>query len=192
MSRFPAVGANVALKSTVFKFQLQIADLDRHYYADHALTLARHPSETDVRLVARVLAFVRLADERFDLTSALCEPDEPDLCLRALDGRIERWIDVGQPDARRIIKAAGRAERVIVHPYAGSASVLWWTGVKRELARLRTLEVTAFPEAALKTLAAQVTRTTQWQITLQDGVMMVSTGADCVSVEPDTWCAPRG
>ncbi|MCB1961426.1 MAG: YaeQ family protein [Rhodocyclaceae bacterium] len=177
----------MALKSTVFKFQLQIADLDRHYYADHVLTLARHPSETDQRLVARVLAFVRLADARFDLTSALCEPDEPDLCLRALDGRIERWIDVGQPDARRIIRAAGRAERVIVHPFAGSTSALWWSGVQRDLARLRTLEVIAFPEDAVKALAAAVTRTTHWQVTLQDGVMMVTVGERCVTVAPDTW-----
>lgn len=144
----------MALKSTVFKFQLQIADLDRHYYADHALTLARHPSETDVRLVSRVLAFACRADARLSMTSALCDPDEPDLCLASLDGRIEHWIDVGQPDARRIIKAAGRADRVTVHPYAGSSSQLWWQGVQRELTRLRKLEVIAFPEPEVKALAA--------------------------------------
>lgn len=177
----------MALKSTVFKFQLQIADLDRHYYADHALTLARHPSETDVRLVSRVLAFARQADERLSMTSALCDPDEPDLCLASLDGRIERWIDVGQPDARRIIKAAGRADQVTIHPYAGASSLLWWQGVQRELARLRKLEVIAFPESELKTLSASLVRTTAWQITVQDGILAVSGDHGCVSVEPDTW-----
>lgn len=177
----------MALKSTVFKFQLQIADLDRHYYADHVLTLARHPSETDIRLVTRVLAFARVADEGFDMSSALCEPDEPDLCQRTLDGRIAHWIDVGQPDARRVLKAAGRADRVTLHPYGGSTSTIWWEGVRKELLRVRKLAVIAFPEAALKALAAHVARTSQWQITIQDGAMMVSTGTDCVNVEPDTW-----
>jgi len=177
----------MALKSTVFKFQLQIADLDRHYYADHVLTLARHPSETDIRLVARVLAFARVADEGFDMSSALCEPDEPDLCQRTLDGRIQRWIDVGQPDARRVLKAAGRADRVTLHPYGGSTSTIWWEGVRKELQRVRKLEVIAFPEPAVKALATGLERTSQWQITIQDGEMMVSTGTDCVSVLPDTW-----
>lgn len=177
----------MALKSTVFKFQLQIADLDRHYYADHLLTLARHPSETDVRLVARVLAFARRAGEGFDMTGAVCVPDEPDLCLRTLDGRIERWIDVGQPDARRLLKAAGRSASVTVHPYAGASARLWWQGVQRDLVRVRKLEVTAFPDDAVKALAAQLTRTTEWQITVQDAVMMVSGAQDCVSVEPDIW-----
>jgi uncharacterized protein YaeQ len=176
----------MALKSTIFKFQLQIADLDRHYYADHALTLARHPSETDARLVARVLAFARIADEGLQMTSALCEPDEPDLCLRTLDGRIAHWIDVGQPDARRVLKAAGRADRVTVHPYGGATSALWWEGVRRELLRVRKLEVLAFPEAAVKALAEEVERSCQWQVTVQDGEMMVSTGRGCVNVLPDT------
>jgi len=188
MSRFSPHGSSgMALKSTVFKFQLQIADLDRHYYAEHVLTLARHPSETDIRLVARVLAFARMADEGFDMSSALCEPDEPDLCQRTLDGRIAHWIDVGQPDARRVLKAAGRADRVTIHPYGGSTSTIWWSGVQKELQRVRKLEVVAFPEAALKVLAAEVARTCQWQITLQDGELLVSTGSDCVSVVPDTW-----
>ena len=177
----------MALKSTVFKFQLQIADLDRHYYANHVLTLARHPSETDLRLVARVLAFARRAGDGFDMTGAVCVPDEPDLCLRTLDGRIERWIDVGQPDVRRLLKAAGRAGSVTVHPYAGASARLWWQGVQRELARVRKLEVVAFPEDAVKALATQLARTTAWQITIQDAVMMVSGEQGCVSVEPDVW-----
>lgn len=177
----------MALKSTVFKFQLQIADLDRHYYAEHVLTLARHPSETDERLVARVLAFARIAGEGIDMTSALCEPDEPDLCVRTLDGRIAHWIDVGQPDARRVLKAAGRADRVTLHPYGGSTSTLWWDGVRKELLRVRKLEVIAFPEMPVKALATQVARTSQWQVTLQDGELMVSTGTDCVNISPDTW-----
>lgn len=179
----------MALKSTVYKFQLQIADLDRHYYADHALTLARHPSETEARLVARVLAFARCAEDGFDMTGAVCTPDEPDLCQRTLDGRIARWIDVGQPDARRLLKAAGRADRVTVHPYGGAAARLWWKGVERELARVRTLEVIAFPDEAVKALSAHVARNTAWQITVQDEVLMVSGEQQCVSVEPETWRA---
>ncbi len=179
----------MAIKSTVYKFQLQIADLDRHYYADHALTLARHPSETDQRLVARVLAFARCAGDGFDMTGAVCTPDEPDLCQRTLDGRIARWIEVGQPDARRLLKAAGRAERVTVHPDGGAAARMWWTGVERDLARLRKLEVIAFPDDAVKALSVHLARTTAWQITVQDRVLMVSGAEDCVSVETEVWRA---
>ena len=101
----------MALKSTIYKAELQIADMDRHYYADHALTIARHPSETDERMMVRVAAFALFAQERLEFCKGLSDTDEPDLWQKDLTGAIETWIEVGQPDERRIAKASGRVER---------------------------------------------------------------------------------
>ena len=95
----------MALGSTIFKATVQIADLNRHYYADHQLTLARHPSETDERLMIRLLSFLLHVDERLKFTKGLCADDEPDLWQHSLSGDIELWIDVGLPDERRVRKA---------------------------------------------------------------------------------------
>ena len=109
----------MALKSTIYKAELQIADMDRHYYADHALTVARHPSETDDRMMVRIVAFALFAHERLEFSKGLSDVDEPDLWQKDLTGAIDVWIEAGQPDERRISKAAGRAGQVTVIAYGG-------------------------------------------------------------------------
>jgi hypothetical protein len=104
----------MALKSTIFKIDLQIADMDRGYYADHALTIARHPSETDERMMARVLAFALFAAEDLSFGNGLSTNDEPDLWRRDLTGEVLLWVDVGQPDEKLIRKACHRARQVVV------------------------------------------------------------------------------
>ena len=117
---------SMALKATVFKAQVQISDMDRHYYATHSLTLARHPSETDERMMVRLLAFCLFADSALGFTKGLCSDEEPDLWQLGLTGEIERWIEVGQPDERRLRKACGRAREVVVVNYGGRAADVWW------------------------------------------------------------------
>lgn len=112
--------ANMALKSTIYKADLQIADMDRHYYGDHSLTIARHPSETDERMMVSVAAFGLFANERLEFCKGLSDTDEPDLWQKDLTGQIETWIELGQPDEQRIAKASERADRVIVVAYAGA------------------------------------------------------------------------
>ena len=114
----------MALKATIFKADLQIADMDRNYYQDHALTLARHPSETDERMMVRLLAFAIHADEALTFTKGLFDTEEPDLWQKDLTGAIQLWIEVGQPDEKRILKACGRSEQVIVYSY-GATSHIW-------------------------------------------------------------------
>src|SRR6516164_945881 len=109
----------MALKSTIFKATVQISDLDRHYYAEHALTIARHPSETDERMMVRLVAFVLNADERLEFGKGLSTDDEPDLWLRDLTGAVEAWIEVGLPDERRLRRASGRSEVVKLYAYGG-------------------------------------------------------------------------
>jgi uncharacterized protein YaeQ len=111
---------------TIYRAELQVSDMDRHYYASHALSLAQHPSETDERLMVRLLAFALFADERLAFGRGLSSDDEPDLWRSSLSGEIEQWIDLGQPDEARIRRACGRAREVVVIGYSGRAFDLWW------------------------------------------------------------------
>ena len=115
----------MAINATVFKAVLQIADMDRHYYADHVLTLARHPSETDERMMVRLLAFALFAEDGLTFGKGISSDEEPDLWHKDLTGEIKRWIEVGLPDMRVIRKACGRADQVVVLSY-GRAAGIWW------------------------------------------------------------------
>jgi uncharacterized protein YaeQ len=110
----------MALNSTIYKVELQISDMDRHYYATHALTLARHPSETEERLMVRLLAFALYADDRLEFGKGISDEDEPALWRKAYTDEIELWIELGQPDEARIRKACGRSRQVVVINYGGN------------------------------------------------------------------------
>ena len=178
----------MALKATIYKAQLQIADMDRQLYADHALTLALHPSETQERLMVRLLAFalnVPHDTHRGALVFArgLSDSDEPDLWQHDLSGQLIHWIEVGQPDDRRMIKASGRAERVTVIAY-GPAVQVWWNGIANKLTRLNNLSVWQLPSEQSLALAALADRSMQWQLTIQDGHIWVSSGTHSVELAP--------
>lgn len=173
----------MALKSTIFKVDLQISDIDRGYYATHALTLARHPSETDERMMVRLLAFSLFADPALAFGKGLCVDDEPDLWQKDLTGAIERWIDVGQPDDKWIRKACGRAGEVVVLAY-GRALEVWWNGVRGKLERHGNLRVFELGREASAELARLAERTMRLQFTIQDGHVWVGNGRDSVALEP--------
>lgn len=176
----------MALKSTIFKALLSVSDLDRHYYAEHALTLARHPSETDERMMVRLAAFALFADERLEFGKGLSTEDEAALILREYDGSIRLWIEVGLPDERVLRKASGRAERVILLAYGGRAVDVWWAAQRSALARLGNLEVRVIPADASSALAAMAQRGMQLQATLQDATLWLNSGG--VSLElPPQW-----
>ena len=174
----------MALKSTICKADLSVADIDRGVYRDHALTIARHPSETDERMMVRLLAFALNADERLEFGRGLSAEDEPDLCLRDLTGSIERWIDVGLPDEREVRKACGRARDVVVYAYGGRTCVLWWEKARATLDRQARLAVVEVPQEASRALGELAARTMRLQFTIQEGVVLVSDGERLVSVEP--------
>ena len=172
----------MALKATIFKADLSIADIDRGYYRDHALTLARHPSETDERMMVRLLAFALHAGEGLEFGRGLSTDDEPDLWQRDLTGAIERWIDVGLPDERALRKACGRAREVHVVAYGGRAVDLWWQRAGDKLARQDRLGVREIPAEASRALAALAARTMRLQIAIQDGHALVTDQARSVPV----------
>jgi uncharacterized protein YaeQ len=181
----------MALKSTIYKAQVQLADMDRHVYADHALTLALHPSETEERLMVRLLAFALLApvDDRrgrLEFAKGLSDPDEPDLWQRDLTGQLVQWVEVGQPEERRLLKASGRAERVTIYAYSAAASI-WWQGLANRLARAANLAVWQIPAEQSQALAALAERSMQLQVTVQDGHVWVGGRDSAVEVTPQAF-----
>lgn len=185
----------VALRSTVYKASLQLAHLDRALYADHALTLALHPSETEERLMIRLLAFALETppdDERGALQfgRGISDTEEPDLWQRDLTGVIVHWLEVGQPDPRRLARACGRAERVSLYVYA-AASPIWWAGVQADVARLGNLAVWRIEAAESKALAALAARAMQLQVTVQEGHVWFASGDRTVEITPIVLKAPN-
>jgi uncharacterized protein YaeQ len=173
----------MALKSTICKAELGIADIDRGYYRDHALTIARHPSETDERMMVRVLAFALHADDDLVFGRGLSADDEPDLWRRDLTGAIAQWIDVGLPDERDVRKACGRAREVSVVAYGGRAADLWWAGARAKLERQERLTVLEVPLDASRALARLAGRSMRLQVTIQDGHVHVTDGTSTVAVD---------
>lgn len=179
----------MALKATIYKAQLQIADMDRNVYGDHNLTLACHPSENEERLLIRLLAYALNVpqddkDGALEFTRGLSEPDEPELWQKDLTGAIRHWIDIGQPaDERRLIRASGRAEKVSVYAFASSVPV-WWSGIATKLTRAQNLHVWQVPADQSQALAALAKRGMQWQVTVQDGTVWVNDGQASVEITP--------
>lgn len=186
----------MALKATIYKAQLQIADMDRHLYADHVLTLALHPSETEERLLVRLLAFALNvpADTNggaLQFTRGLSDADEPALWQHDLTGDLLHWIELGQPDDRRLIKAAGRARRVTLYTY-GNSTAVWWGAIRNKLTRLENLSVWQIPNEQSQALAALAERSMQWQLTIQDGHVWVTAANGSAEIVPELLMGPRG
>lgn len=131
----------MATKATIHKALLNIANMDTNYYNEHNLTLALHPSETEQRLMARVIAFVLNANEDLGFCKGISEDDEPDLWEKDFDGTIKLWIDLGQPDEKRIKKACGRANKVIIYTYQENMATPWFKQIENNLSRFKNLSV---------------------------------------------------
>lgn len=173
----------MALKSTIFKAELQIADMDRSYYHDHSLTIARHPSENDERMMMRLLAFALHADGALAFGNKIGNDDEPDLWQRDLTGAIDVWIDVGQPDEKQVRKACGRARQVIIYCFSGRSADVWWSQVGKGLEVIRNLTVISLPAAVSPALAKMAQRSMKLQYTIQDGQVWVSDSKDTVHID---------
>jgi uncharacterized protein YaeQ len=158
----------MALKSTIYKAQLDIADLDRNYYASHPLTLACHPSESELRMMIGLVAFALNAHERLAFSRGLGETEEPDLWQRDLTGELELWIELGHPEERRLSKACGRSRSVLVYTYSASPE-LWWEPIADRMARHRNLAVRGLDPAQTRGLETLVQRSMDLSATIQDG-----------------------
>lgn len=173
----------MALKATIYKVELQISDIDRSYYATHPLTLAQHPSETIERMMLRLAVFALHAEERLQFSRGLSADDEPDIWLKNYSDEIELWIELGEPDERRLRQASGRADKVWLYSYGGRVSDVWWAGIATKLTRLDNLTVARIDNATLAALAGLCQRSMALQATIQDGQMWLSDGERNVLVE---------
>jgi uncharacterized protein YaeQ len=185
----------MALKSTIYKAHLQIADIDHGYYADHALTLARHPSETDERMMMRLAALALQAhqlqamcggDGTLSFGAGLSDPDEPDVWLKDFTGATRLWVEVGQPEDKPISKACGKSEQVVLYAFSHAAPI-WWQGIQGKLARLQNLHVFQVPSEAAQALAQLAERSMSLQATIQEGGLTLSCEKGAVQIEPVRW-----
>lgn len=177
----------MALRATISKLELHVADMARGYYDSHSLTLARHPSETEERMMLRVLAFALYASEGLAFTRGLSTTEEPSLWEKDLTGTILTWIELGHPDERRILQAAGKSENVVVFCYGGHASQVWWQGVQAGVARVKNLSVLAINPAEVQALANFAQRNMTLHISIEEGTALVSSDNDSVSVDIAVW-----
>lgn len=180
----------MALKATVFKIQLAIADMDRGYYQDHVLTLARHPSETDERMLVRTMAFALNASDALVFGKGLSTDDEPALWRKDLTGNIELWIDVGQPTEKWLRKACGVSRQVLLYLYGGRSAELWWRQTREALAGLRNLTVAQLRYESDRQLMDLVARNMALQVTVQESMLWLTDGAHSAEVTVDVLQAP--
>lgn len=175
----------MAANATIYKASLNIADMDRNYYAEHNFTLAKHPSETDLRLMIKLVAFMLNADETLLFTKGITQDDEPDLWQKALNGDIKLWIDLGQPDEKRIRKACGRSEKVIIYMYQEGSALAWWKQMQNSLGRFKNLSVVYLNiDGDIELLAK---RAMVLQCNISDFELTIIDNDNSVTVREDRW-----
>ena len=176
----------MAIKATICKASIQVADMDRGYYEELPLTIARHPSETDERMMVRLLAFVLHATEGLTFTEGIsAKEDEPDIWLKDLTGDIDIWIEVGLPDEKRIKKACNRSKQVYIYPYGGRVVQTWWQPMSGRLSKHKNLNVIALPQETTIPLTKLAARTMALHCNIQDGQIWMGDSENRLLVEPE-------
>ncbi|MFN3661932.1 YaeQ family protein [Yoonia sp.] len=180
----------MAQNATIYKVELSVSDMDRHYYETHKLTIAKHPSETDERLMLRIVAFALNAHEHLEMTKGLSSDDEPDIWQKSLSGELDVWVALGLPSEKVLRQSCGKAGKVIVYPYGGRTADIWWDKVKNSTTRFDNLQVVNFSERDSGALTQLANRAMKLQVNIQDGDVMVSVGDTIVNITPEEWKAP--
>ena len=181
------LGITMAQKSTIHKVELSVCDMDRNYYETHKLTVAKHPSETDERLMVRVLAFALNAHEQLEMTKGLSTDDEPDIWQKSLSGELELWVALGLPSEKIVRQSCGKADQVIIYTYGGTTAEVWWDKIKNSTTRFDNLQVLNFAEKDTNELGKLANRSMKVQVNIQDGDVMVSVDESIVYVTPIKW-----
>lgn len=177
----------MAKNATIYKIELSVSDMDRHYYETHKMTVAKHPSETEERLMVRVLAFALNAHEHLEMTKGLSTDDEPDIWQKSLSGEIDVWVALGLPSEKVMRQSSSKAAKVIVYPYGGKVADVWWDKVRNGTTRFDNLQIINLTEADTAALARLANRSMRLQVNIQDGEVMVSVDESVVYITPDTW-----
>ncbi len=179
----------MAQNATIYKVDLSVADMDRHYYETHKLTVAKHPSETDERLMVRLLAFALNAESELEMTKGLSTDDEPDIWQKSLSGELELWVALGLPSEKVIRQSCSKSRKVTVYAYGGRQAEIWWDKIKGSSARFDNLQVVNLTQEDTGELAKQANRSMKLQVNVQDGDVMVSVDGNVLYVSPTKWKA---
>jgi len=173
----------MALKSTIYKIILQVNNFNHDYYHTHNFSVALHPSETEERMLVRILAFALNANEALTFTKGLSSDSEPDLWQIALTGDIDLWIELGQPDVKRLRKACGRSKKVVVYTYGKQAVEQWHDSIRKDLLKLSNIEIFRIDNEAIKTLLPRLQRTLEMNCMIQDDIITVNIDDSLVEVQ---------
>lgn len=176
----------MALTSTIYKADLTLADMDRHYYESHQITIAQHPSETLERMMVRVLAFALNANEGLKFGRGISTDEDPDVYQETLSGDIELWIDLGQPDEKRVKKASQRSKQAVIFSHQTGPGRVWWEKNKTTLSSYKNLSVFLLPDGAAQQLASFAARTMQLNLTIQDGLILITNGEQSMELSLET------
>ncbi|MBW9264854.1 MAG: YaeQ family protein [Candidatus Thiodiazotropha sp. (ex. Lucinisca nassula)] len=177
----------MALKATVFKAEVEVSDMERGHYQTYNLTLARHPSETDERLMVRLLAFLLNADEALSFTKGLSTDDEPDLWQKSLSNEIELWVELGQLDEKRLRRACGLAKQVIVYLYAEKSATVWWSQQQDMVRRFSNLRIAILAVVGDTRLESLAQRNMSLHATVQDNQVWLSDDQQTVIIDVQEW-----
>ena len=177
----------MALSSTIFKVELQVSDLDRHYYQTHNLTVALHPSETELRMMVRILVFALNASESLEFTRGISSDEVPDLWEKNLTGDVILWIELGQPTAKRLKKACGKSEQLKLYTFSGHGAEIWWQQNQAACQQLKKLQVINLPSEHIKALGDCVSRNMALQCTIQDGMIWLGDTQTSCEIIPQSW-----
>ena len=176
----------MAQNATIYTVELSVSDMDRHYYETHKLTIAKHPSETDERMMVRLLAFALNAHEQLEMTKGISTDDEPDIWQKSLSDELELWIALGLPSDKVVRQSCAKAQKVVIYTYGGRTADVWWDKIQNSTSRFDNLQVMALSEQSTSELAGLADRSMKLQVNIQDGDVMVSVGDQIVYVTPTT------
>ncbi len=176
----------MAQNATIYRAQLELSHVDRNVYAERQLTLARHPSETVERMVMRLLAFGLRYDDGLEFGRGVSATDEPDLWRREGDGRVIDWIEVGQPDAKRLIKASRQSARCDLFVFGEGAS-RWRTTQLDAMKLPDNLGVARIEDSFVASLSASVDRQIRWSMTVSEGTIFLGDGEETFETSPEVW-----
>jgi uncharacterized protein YaeQ len=174
----------MAIGSTVCKAELNIANIDTNYYETHEITIAKHPSETELRVMARLVAFIFNANERLVINQGVDNDDDPALWQKNYGGDVELWIDLAQVDEKRLRKACGRSEQVIVYLYNLGSATTWWKQNGGSYARFKNLSVRYINLDGIEKLFS---RTMRIQATITDGELSLNSDAGDFQITQEVW-----
>ena len=175
----------MAQKATIFKAEISISDMDRNYYQDHNLTIARHPSETDERMMLRLVAFIQNAHEFLSFSKGISDDEEPDLWQKNYSDVIEMWIELGQPSEQRIKKGCNQSQKMMIYSYADNSFDAWWKKEQNKLSQRKNLSVVTLPSELASELSGLTERNMQIQVTIQDGQMWLNINNQNIEVSSD-------